>query len=117
MDLCDQSSIRYGGPRSKVLSKTRMNKVSRGIDGIRDNQQSVVMFGIFLVSITILGAMVGLILSVRDAPNWVTQGGWIALFTLFFLAAAAIVGFVIVAGVVLWKTRIGDETKSGQVNS
>ena len=103
--------------RAQKLEQDTENKVSRGIDGVRDNQQSVVMFGVFLVSITILGAMVGLILSVRDAPNWVTQGGWIALFTLFFVAAVAIVGFVFVAGIVLWKTRIRDEGKSGQGNS
>ena len=99
--------------RAQKLEQDTEKQVSRGIEGVRDNQQSVVMFGVFLVSITILGVMVGLILSVRDAPNWVTQGGWIALFMLFFIAAGAIVGFVFVAGVVLWKTRIRSEAKSG----
>ena len=51
---------------------------------IRDYLQPVVMFGIFLVAVTILGVAISTILNVRDvsdfeAPNWVTITGWIAL--------------------------------------
>ena len=89
------------------------SRVVRDIDNVREGYQSTVMFGVFLVAITILGVMLAILFSVDNPPNWVTEGGWIALFALFFAAAGAVVGFVFVAGVVLWKTRIRDTAKSG----
>ena len=74
------------------------NQLSEDVDGIRNNQQSVVMFGVFLVSITILGVMLGLLFNVEGAPNWVEEWGWKALFVLFFLAASVVIGFVGIAG-------------------
>ena len=96
---------------TKVSNELRKD-LTRAINGVRDYQQPVVFFGVFLVAITILSVMVGLILDVRDAPNWVTNTGWIALMILFFVAAAAIVGFVTVAAVVLWKAagRYGNKS-------
>ena len=51
---------------------------------IRDYLQPVVMFGIFLVAVTILGVAISIILNVRDVsgvevPNWVSVSGWISL--------------------------------------
>ena len=84
--------------------QSRMNKedLDRRLGEIRDNQQAVVMFGVFLVAITILTVMVGVILNVRDAPSWVTHAGWIALVVFCGVAAAAIAGFLSFFGLVLW---------------
>ena len=51
---------------------------------IRDHLQPLVMFGIFLVAVTILGVALSLIIAVRNTPEvyvpgWVTNGGWILL--------------------------------------
>lgn len=73
---------------------------------VRDSFQPVVMFGVFLVAVTILGVAISLILGVRDTPQvkvpiWVTDWGWILL--LFTLSAATIAtAFMVgVAGVQL----------------
>ena len=60
---------------------------------IREYLQPVVMFGIFLVAVTILGVALTTILSVRDTPevavpSWVTDWAWIIL--LFTLGIATI---------------------------
>ena len=77
------------------------------VESIRQGQQSVVMFGVFLVSITILGVMLGLIFSVDNPPNWVTQWGWIILMALFTIAVVAILIFVVTAGFAFYKATGG----------
>lgn len=62
-------------------------------ENIRNYLQPVVMFGIFLVAVTILGVSLTVILSVRETPavtvpSWVTGWGWAVL--LFALSAAAV---------------------------
>ena len=79
-------------------------ELDKEIGGIRDNQQSVVMFGVFLVAITILGVLLTILFNVDNPPNWVTQWGWIILMVLFTIAVAAIVIFVVAAGLVFLKT-------------
>ena len=69
-------------------------RIDRELSGIRDGQQSVVMFGVFLVAITILATMVTQILRVENAPSWVTDWGWILLFLLSGASTAAIVYFI-----------------------
>ena len=64
------------------------------IAGIRDGQQSVVMFGVFLVAITILATMVTQILNVENAPSWVTDWGWGFLIFFCGVSTAAIVYFL-----------------------
>ena len=86
-------------------------QLSKDVEGIRNNQQSVVMFGVFLVAITILGVMLALLFNVEGAPNWVEEWGWIVLFVLFSIAALAVTGFVIVAGVVFLRSPKGGEPK------
>ena len=76
----------------------------RRLGWIRDNQQAVVMFGVFLVAITILTVMVGAILNVESAPSWVVGTGWIVLLVLCVIATGAIVGFLILIGILLWRT-------------
>ena len=75
-----------------------IQRITGDVDSIRQGQQSVVLFGVFLVSITILGAMLGLLLSVDNAPTWVAEWGWVALFVLFFVATGAITWFVVIVG-------------------
>ena len=59
---------------------------------IRDYLQPLVMFGIFLVAVTILGVALSVILSVRDTPavqvpSWISDWGWMVLLgTLSFAA-------------------------------
>ena len=80
-------------------------QLSKDVDGIRNNQQSVVMFGVFLVAITILGVILNLLFNAESSPDWVAAWGWIVLFVLFSVAALAVTGFVIVAGVVFWRSQ------------
>lgn len=89
------------------------SRVIRDIDGIREGSQSVVMFGVFLVAITILGVMTALILNVKGAPSWVTDVGWIALLVLLFIAVLAIVAFVTIVSIAYWGTIRKHNRKSG----
>ena len=83
---------------SKDLKETTTQQ-QRELSSIRDNQQSVVLFGVFLVAITILAVVIGVVLNVKDAPTWVTNGGWILLMVLCIIATTAILAFL---GVVGW---------------
>lgn len=92
------------GNRADKLEKQVDNQKKEIVDnqdkelsGIRNNQQSVVMFGVFLVAVAIFGALIDVILNVDNAPNWVTNWGWIVLLVLCCVAVMALVGFVIVA--------------------
>ena len=80
-------------------------QLSKDVEGIRNNQQSVVMFGVFLVAVSILGVILNLLFSAEKAPDWVDTWGWILLFALFSIAALAVTGFVVVAGVVFWRSQ------------
>ena len=77
---------------------------------IREYLQPVVMFGIFLVAVTILGVALATILGVRDTPevavpSWVTDWAWIIL--LFTLGIATITTSVMGAVMIwrLWKPK------------
>ena len=84
---------------------TRVERdLSAETENIRDYLQPLVMFGIFLVAVTILGVTLAVILSVRDIPNvsvptWVTDWGWkLLLSTLGFATAmTGLMGAVTVA--------------------
>ena len=89
------------------------SRVGRDIDSIREGPQSVVMFGVFLVAITILGVMITLILNVDSAPNWVAEWRWIALMVILFVAVLAIVVFVTIVGITFWGTMRKHNHKSG----
>ena len=77
-------------------------QLDQGVQGIRDNQQAVVLFGVFLVAVTLLAALVGVIVSVENAPSWLVSGGWIVLIVLCALSTAGILTFLIFAGVGFW---------------
>ena len=72
------------------------------LSGIRNNQQSVVMFGVFLVAITILSVAIGVVLNVKGAPSWITHGGWIFLLVLCGIATVAIGAFLVFASWAFW---------------
>ena len=60
------------------------NRFEVEISRIRDYIQPVVMFGIFLVAVTILGVAIATIVSLRNVdgatvPAWVTEWGWALL--------------------------------------
>ncbi len=73
------------------------------ITNIKDYLQPLVMFGIFLVAVTILGVAIAVIVSLRDTPevyvpDWVTGWGWIILMCALSVATvttAAIGGFTV----------------------
>ncbi len=70
------------------------NRFEVEIGRIRDYIQPVVMFGIFLVAVTILGVAFSTILSLKDAdsakvPPWFTNTGWWLLIATLFVAVVA----------------------------
>ena len=91
-----------------VAEKTKelSDDLTMRLGWIRDNQQAVVMFGVFLVAVTILAAMVGAILDADGAPPLVTDFGWGVLLFLCGVATVAIVVFLLLIGVVLWRTSV-----------
>ena len=69
-------------------------------ENMREYLQPLVLFGVFLVAITILGVSVTLILTLKEVspgqvPAWIKDWGWILLLTTLSLAtlATACVGF------------------------
>ena len=85
--------------RSELSSETR---------NLREHLQPVVMFGIFLVAVTILGVSLTVILGVKDIPTvnvpiFVTAWGWILLLgTLSFAAiVTALMGAAMIVGTVM----------------
>ena len=66
----------------KVQGQALETRLHSEIENIRQSLQPVVMFGVFLVAVTILGVAFALILGVRgtpeiEVPSWVTDWGWI----------------------------------------
>ena len=74
--------------------KSLRRELSSETQNLREHLQPVVMFGIFLVAVTILGVSLTVILSVRDiptvdVPDFVTDWGWILLLTTLSVATMA----------------------------
>ena len=80
---------------------------------VRENLQPVVMFGVFLVAVTIIGVAIALILGLRDipstkVPDWVTDWGWILLLVTVSVATLATAFIGIAAGWrILWPLADG----------
>jgi hypothetical protein len=98
----------------KDLNETSAHQ-QRELEGIRNNQQSVVMFGVFLVAITILSVSVMSILNVKDAPTWITHVGWIFLLIFCGIATTAIGVFIGFAGWAFWKSTRGAYQERNQL--
>ena len=80
------------------------------IDKARDVLQPVVMFGVFLVAVTILGVVIALILEVRDVPDvrvpgWVTDWGWILLLGTLSVASLATAAIGLIGALAFWRQR------------
>ena len=65
-------------------SATLKDTLSSETDNLRQHLQPVVMFGIFLIAVTILGVVLSIVLNVSnaesiDVPIWVVTAGWIIL--------------------------------------
>ncbi len=87
------------GVQTKLSAATK--QLSSETTNLREYLQPVVMFGVFLVAVTILGVSLTVILSVRDVPavtvpSWVRTWGWGLLLSTLSLAAlsTAAVGFL-----------------------
>ena len=77
---------------------------------VRDYLQPLVMFGIFLIAVTILGVALTVIVTGSDTPEtyvptWVRDWGWkVLLGTLSFAASVTgVIGLIIVGGLA-WRT-------------
>ena len=77
---------------------------------VRDYLQPLVMFGIFLIAVTILGVALTIVVTGSDTPEtyvptWVRDWGWkVLLGTLSFAASVTgVIGLIIVGGLA-WRT-------------
>ena len=79
---------------------------------IREYLQPLVLFGVFLVAVTILGVSISVILNLRETssgqvPNWMTNWGWILLLITLSLATSATAWVGFAAGIrILWPYRL-----------
>ena len=76
---------------------------------IRDYLQPLVMFGIFLVAVTILGVTLSVIVSMRNTPevhvpDWVTNWGWWLLLGTLSIASVAT---ALMGGLAAWRLLRG----------
>ena len=97
VDKAEQDLIHQGKRLEEQLQSARAE--------IRDYLQPLVMFGIFLVAVTILGVAVSLIVAVRNTPevyvpSWVTNWGWILLLSTLSIATIAT---AIMGGFTTWR--------------
>ena len=94
-------------------------ELGREMSRVRENLLPVVMFGVFLVAITILAVVVGTIISLRETPSaqvppWVTDWAWgLVLFTLS-VAGIVTAGIGGIASIAMLR---GLRSRSGEGNS
>ena len=104
--LTGQSHISWSSVTSvQQTAKDTQQQVRSAKEEIRDYLQPLVMFGIFLVAVTILGVALSVILSMRNTPEvqvpgWVTDWGWVIL--LFTLSIAS-VATAVMGGLAAWR--------------
>ena len=96
------------------------NRFEVEISRIRDYIQPVVMFGIFLVAVTILGVSIATIVSLRKVdgaavPPWVTEWGW-ALLLITLVGAVLATSAVAVLTCLQIVLSIKSKPKEGRVN-
>ena len=85
-------------------------RLDERLESIRDYLQPVVMFGIFLLSVTILGVVLTVLLSVRESPtvaipSWVTSWVWSLLLSTLSIAtvSTAVMGVLMIWR--LWRQK------------
>ncbi|MYB77389.1 MAG: hypothetical protein F4X83_09895 [Chloroflexi bacterium] len=96
------------------------NRFEVEISRIRDYIQPVVMFGIFLVAVTILGVSIATIVSLRNVdgaavPTWLTEWGW-ALLLITLVGAVLATSAVAVLTCVQLVLSIKRKPKEGRAN-
>jgi deoxycytidine triphosphate deaminase len=96
-------------------------KLESAREELRSYLQPLVMFGIFLVAVTILGVALSVILSVRDAPSvqapdWVTSLGWGLLLVTLSAATLATAAMGVLMICRLWK-RDGSNNDSSNTRT
>lgn len=84
--------------------------LSAQTENIRDYLQPLVMFGIFLLAVTILGVSLSVILSIRDTPtvrvpDWVTSWGWTLLLFTLSIATVSTAAMGVMMIYRLWKRK------------
>ena len=93
--LAGQSNISWSFiTRVQHNVQDTQEQVRSAREEIRNYLQPLVIFGIFLVAVTILGVALSVILSVRDTPDvqvpgWVTDWGWVLLLVTLSTASVA----------------------------
>ena len=71
--------------RVEVATSANTERLDSEVRSIKDYLQPLVMFGIFLVAVTILGVALSVIFGLRDTPTtqvpqWFSKWGWVFLF-------------------------------------
>ena len=93
--------------------KSVEKQLKTDIKGVRDYLQPLVMFGIFLIAVTILGVALTVIVTGSDMPEkhipmWVRDWGWIVLLiTISFAAGVTGVIGLVTVGTFGWRTIKG----------
>lgn len=85
-------------------------QVSSEAEGLRQHLQPVVLFGIFLVAVTILGVALGLIMNVSDTyityvPRWAITFGWVMFLITLSAACVATASMGVVMTYRLWRNK------------
>ena len=89
-----KDGFRYQSDLSWSYSVQLERNLSKQAEGIRDYLQPLVMFGVFLLAVTILTASLAVLLSMRETPtaqvpDWFTNWAWIVLMVTLGIAAIA----------------------------
>ena len=98
-----KDGFRYQSDLSWSYSVQLERNLSKQAEGIRDYLQPLVMFGVFLLAVTILAASLAVLLSMRETPttqvpDWFTNWAWVVLMVTLGIAAiaTAAMGFAVV---------------------
>lgn len=88
-----KDGFRHQRDLSSSYSTQLQNELSQQSRNIRDYLQPLVMFGVFLLAVTMLGVSLSVVLSLRETPtaqvpSWFTDWAWI--FLLLMLGAATL---------------------------
>lgn len=91
-------------------AKALSSQLSSETEKLQQHLQPLVMFGIFLVAVTILSVALSVIISLRDTPevivpSWVTDWGWVIILTTLGISTitTGIMGAVMIGR--LWKRK------------
>ena len=104
--LGDQDHISWGYVTRVQLNVEKLSEQVRSAKAeIRDYLQPLVMFGIFLVAVTILGVALSVIVAMRNTPeayvpDWVTNWGWWLLLSTLSIASLCT---AVMGGLAAWR--------------